>query len=438
MSETILFEKTYTELQDFLEKSDYVLKKKYSKTWKKIRSAIGLIAIKKIQHSEHKYLNTNDYLKNIIDIKEYPLNKKILNDREYYEIFKYLHTNLKKNKNYKEKIINKNFLKIEYENYTIYTYIDELNITNNSNNVRQSTLTLKFYTSHLKKIFNNRYELINFIESKENLKLITIYLMLKLLTLRKNEIKQIDTKHLKFLKENGYVVIENYFNSKVIERLRNKTYQISKNQLENNSAYIYGNGKLQRIYNLIGKSILYNQILADNNIKIILDFFFDRNTLHQKYYLSSYQANILFPGADEQILHTDLALPEPLPKWPVRLNININLDKFDKNNGSTIVYPRSHLIFKKPNKNFKGTKFLKIEAPPGSLIVWSGHIWHKSSENSTNKPRAALLACFSASYMREIALEENYFFTNTKSTLNKLPQRIREYIGIDHGIKKSA
>ena len=58
----------------------------------------------------------------------------------------------------------------------------------------------------------------------------------------------------------------------------------------------------------------------------ILEFFFDRETLHQKYMLSSFQSNIIYPGGEEQQLHVDSSLSNPLPPWPIRLNINFLLN----------------------------------------------------------------------------------------------------------------
>lgn len=243
----------------------------------------------------------------------------------------------------------------------------------------------------------------------------------------------------KDLVENGYSVVPNFIDLKMVKELKDITYSIARNQAETGSAYVYGNeARLQRIYNLIGKHDIYWNLLLDERVKTIVETFFKRNTLHDKYFLSSYQANILYPGATAQILHTDLSMPEPLPPWPVRLNVNLAIDEFTTTNGATLVMPGSHLSLKKPNAHCENSPLIPVTVPCGSLVIWTGHLWHKSGANSSDKPRAALLACFAASYLRELAVEENYLAITSSHLLNRMPRPLKSLIGGFHGIKKGA
>ncbi len=243
----------------------------------------------------------------------------------------------------------------------------------------------------------------------------------------------------KDLVENGYAVVPNFIDLQMVQELKNITYSIARSQAETGTAYVYGNeARLQRIYNLIGKHDIFWNLLLDERVKTIVEKFFKRNTLHDKYYLSSYQANILYPGATAQILHTDLSMPEPLPPWPVRLNVNLAIDEFTTLNGATLVMPGSHLSLKKPNAHCEDAPLIPVTVPCGSLVIWTGHLWHKSGANSSDKPRAALLACFAASYLRELAVEENYLAINSSHLLNRMPRPLKALIGGFHGIKKGA
>lgn len=243
----------------------------------------------------------------------------------------------------------------------------------------------------------------------------------------------------KDLVQNGYAVIPNFIDQEMVKELKKITYSIARNQAESGTAYVYGNdARLQRIYNLIGKHDFYWNLLLDERVEMIVETFFKRNTLHDKYYLSSYQANILYPGATAQILHTDLSMPEPLPPWPVRLNVNLAIDDFTTLNGATLVVPGSHLSLKKPNAHCEDAPLVPVTVPCGSLIIWTGHLWHKSGANRSDKPRAALLACYAASYLRELSVEENYLAINSSNLLNRMPRPLRALIGGFHGIKKGA
>jgi ectoine hydroxylase-related dioxygenase (phytanoyl-CoA dioxygenase family) len=238
---------------------------------------------------------------------------------------------------------------------------------------------------------------------------------------------------------NGYVVIENFVSSETLKIIRETTYRIADQQSKKGTAYFYGNeGKAQRIYNLLARDQIFWNLLLDERVENIVEEFFNRDTLHDKYFLSSYQANILHPGAEAQILHTDLAIPEPLPPWPVRLNVNLTVDDFKIENGATLVLPKSHHSLKKPNPFETDLKLTPIVAPRGSLIIWTGHLWHKSGTNQSESPRAAILACYAASYLRELCAEENYLLVNSRDVINQLPAKLRRLIGASHGAKSSA
>jgi len=241
------------------------------------------------------------------------------------------------------------------------------------------------------------------------------------------------------LEKNGYAVVLNFADLHTVNELKKITYSIAHNQAEMGAAYVYGNdARLQRIYNLIGKHDIYWNFLLDERVQSIAETFFKRNTLHDKFFLSSYQANILYPGATAQILHTDLSMPEPLPPWPVRLNVNLAIDEFTVSNGATLVVPGSHHSLKKPNALYEDVPLIPVTVPSGSLVIWTGHLWHKSGANISDKPRAALLACFAASYIRELAVEENYLAINSSDLLARMPRPLKALIGGFHGIKKGA
>jgi ectoine hydroxylase-related dioxygenase (phytanoyl-CoA dioxygenase family) len=147
----------------------------------------------------------------------------------------------------------------------------------------------------------------------------------------------------------------------------------------------------------------------------------------------------LNPGALEQILHVDASVPDPLPPWKIRLNINFLLDDFTETNGATLVVPGSHLYLRKPTrKDAQLCQFRKLLAPKGSMVIWNGHLWHKSGSNFSQTSRSALLACFSASFMREIAVEENYLEVMDRRHLEASSEILKELVGFNHGRKLGA
>ncbi len=239
--------------------------------------------------------------------------------------------------------------------------------------------------------------------------------------------------------QDGYLIIENFLSVHEVDEFKKITEIIAENELKQNEAYLYGHGnRLQRVFNILNKHEKFRDLLSCNTVVQILENIFARDTLHQKYYLSSFQANILNPGSEAQQLHVDYSLPDPLPSWLMRINVNFLLDDFTEDNGATMVASGSHKLLRKPTSDDKNVDLIKLIAPRGSLIIWTGHMWHKSGANNSDKSRTALLACFAASYMREIAVEENYLEVMSKDALESSSQVLQNMLGVNHGIKQGA
>jgi ectoine hydroxylase-related dioxygenase (phytanoyl-CoA dioxygenase family) len=246
---------------------------------------------------------------------------------------------------------------------------------------------------------------------------------------------------LALLEEQGFIVKKEFLPREDLATLRCITYEISRKQRDAKSAYFYGNeNKAQRIYNLLEKSTEFSDLFISRPaIFEIVHRFFGTNGKHTPYFLSSFQANILGPGTKAQAIHVDNSVPDPLPPWKIRLNINLLLDAFTETNGATLVYPGSQKLLRKPTIKDDASGFMrKIIAPAGSLVVWTGHLWHQSGENISDTPRAALLSCFVASYLREVVAEENYLASINQGRMNELPFEIRTILGYYHGRKTSS
>ena len=254
--------------------------------------------------------------------------------------------------------------------------------------------------------------------------------------------KKWDLSKKNFYDKNGYVVIPDVMSSSECDDYRDTILKIANDETVKGDAYFYGfNNKFQRIYNLVNKSQKLGKLLTLPIVSSIMNDLFDRNTLHDKYTLSSWHGNIIPPKGEEQKFHLDSSVPLPLPPWIIRANINFIVEDYNENNGATICVPGSHKFLRKPTESDEikyGNKLKKMVAPKGSMVIWSGHLWHKSGENKTNNGRVALLACFAASHLIEMALEENHSLVIDSDNLRYFSEDLKKLLLFDHGIKKGA
>lgn len=243
-----------------------------------------------------------------------------------------------------------------------------------------------------------------------------------------------------FLDENGYVVIKGVLSDDEVRHLREIVKKIAKWETDQGTAYFYGgSNRLQRIYNLLNKHKDFRELIQRPIILEIMEHLFDRNTLHDKYVLASWHANIVGEGGAAQILHLDSAVQEPLPSWIIRANVNFMLNDFTERNGATLCLPGSHRFLVKPTqKDQQRNDLVPMVAPKGSLAIWNGHLWHRSGENKTKKDRIALLGCFAASHLKEMCVEEDHLQVIDKEIVNHMSPTLKRWIGVGHGIKTGA
>jgi len=151
----------------------------------------------------------------------------------------------------------------------------------------------------------------------------------------------IDEVAYKFYKENGYVLFANALTVDEVYKINEKVNQLLKAELEASVAHIYGEN-LQRVWNLVNKDPYFQELITTPQLLSWNNKVFDRKTNHQKFFLSSFQANVLGPGAKAQALHIDTPVPDPLPPWEMKLNTIWILDDYTDTNGATEIIPGSH------------------------------------------------------------------------------------------------
>jgi ectoine hydroxylase-related dioxygenase (phytanoyl-CoA dioxygenase family) len=242
--------------------------------------------------------------------------------------------------------------------------------------------------------------------------------------------------------KHGCVILKNVINAEQASDLKTIVQKLADLEKQHGASYFYEfdkSGKTQRVWNLVNKHEKFRQLLETSVIDQFMNYIFDRDTRHQKYFLSSFQANILYSDAARQKLHIDTPFPEPLPPWPAKANSIWFLDDFTEENGATEYFPGSHKFSHKPQKlDDENCSLKKACGPAGSVLITHGNLWHRAGANSTSKSRTALLCSFAASYAREIANEEDHSIVLSKDVVDNFSPHLSTILGIGHGIKSGS
>lgn len=250
------------------------------------------------------------------------------------------------------------------------------------------------------------------------------------------EERAISKEAIDYFNEFGFVVVRGVLTDDICLEVANIIDEIAAKEREAGQAHEYGES-LQRVWNLLNKHRIFHRLILSEYICSWMNHLFDRPTHHRKFFLSSFQANILDPGASKQKIHIDTPIPDPHPPYIIKANSIWMIDDFTNENGATQVVPRSHLLRRRPTTDeaIDHPDLVTVIAPRGSVLITHGALWHRSGSNLSSTKRRVLLGSFAASYAREIASEEDIVRCLSPETRDTMTNALFDMVGGYHGLK---
>lgn len=224
-----------------------------------------------------------------------------------------------------------------------------------------------------------------------------------------------DADHAALMRD-GYVVIERLLDPKLCETIRAESRRLlgatGRNRFEGL--------KTQRVYNIMAKTRMFDDLIDHPRLLAILDRIFEPN-----YLLSQAQIININPGEDAQPLHADdgfYKIPRPRPALGVAAIWAI--DAFTAENGATDIIPGSHLWG-------DGVPASRADAipcvmPEGSVVVFLGTLIHGGGANRTGHDRLAFTNQYCAPWLRT---QENFFLEVPREIVRTLRPTIQSLLG---------
>jgi len=182
-----------------------------------------------------------------------------------------------------------------------------------------------------------------------------------------------------------------------------------------------------RAHNLLAKTRCVDDLVCDPRLVALA-----QGVLGPHIQVSVVAMFDLLPGAKPQGLHQDDGLwPIPRPHPPFVVNAVIAVDEFTKANGATQIVPKSHLWHDQSVKQPPDVSPIQVEMKPGTMLIWTGAVWHGGGGNTTNQSRLAIDINFNLSYL---AQQENQFVGVPRSEVEKMPKHLQRLIGYKFGL----
>jgi ectoine hydroxylase-related dioxygenase (phytanoyl-CoA dioxygenase family) len=136
-------------------------------------------------------------------------------------------------------------------------------------------------------------------------------------------------------------------------------------------------------------------------------------------------ATHVHPGQDAQMLHYEQGI-YPLPRdRDVMVTAIWALDDFTAENGATRVVPGSH---RGATARPLAKEAVPVEMPAGSVLLFTGRLWHGAGANSSAAPRLGVVIDYAQPWLRPC---EAHTLSADLAQVRQLPWRLQELLGFN-------
>ena len=218
--------------------------------------------------------------------------------------------------------------------------------------------------------------------------------------------------HIARLDEDGFTVIDGYMRKDQLARFREGLKPYLGSYRGRNS---FEGLATERIYTLVGRGKVYEEIASDHRLLAILD-----RLLAPNYLLSADHAICVYPGETAQALHFDDAFyPFPRPRPAISISVIGAIDAFTPDNGGTVLYRGSHRwsseriqavreAVARGDTGAEAACRLQRAMPVGAICAFQGTLLHGGGANRTTAPRLAFTNHYCEPWARQ---QENFFLS---------------------------
>jgi ectoine hydroxylase-related dioxygenase (phytanoyl-CoA dioxygenase family) len=183
------------------------------------------------------------------------------------------------------------------------------------------------------------------------------------------------------LMRDGYVTIPNLLSKEEIRHLKETIHTINANAKQGRNNF--EGFKTIRTDGMLGKSSAFDFLVTHPRVVKVIE-----RIMMPTFLLQQIQAIEILPGETVQPLHTDDGYVRvPRPHAPLNCATMWALDDFTETNGSTVVFPGSHLWPDDKVPDRQKDKWIHATKPAGSVTIWIGTTWHGGGANRTDETK---------------------------------------------------
>ncbi|MBS2012233.1 MAG: phytanoyl-CoA dioxygenase family protein [Deltaproteobacteria bacterium] len=230
-------------------------------------------------------------------------------------------------------------------------------------------------------------------------------------------------EHVERIAKDGYTIVEDAIAPDLVDRLVAAIDALHASLSITPAANIFEGTSTLRVYNLLARGKVFEEVPVHENILPIVEGVLDRGCL-----VSSLSSITILGGETAQPIHADDQLiPLPKPHVPIVCNTMWALTDFTEENGATRLVPGTHTRDRNPDFG-EPHETIGAVMKKGSVLVWNGSLWHGGGANTTKERRIGLAMNYCAGWMRQ---QENQQLGIPLEIARGFSPRLRKLAGFD-------
>jgi len=198
------------------------------------------------------------------------------------------------------------------------------------------------------------------------------------------------------LELNGYCIVPDAAPLELFDRIRDAIVRVTQETLDRGVKPFDFGPNTSMMYRLLAADDVFAEAIVTPKLTALMTYL-----LGEGYALTVATGSMLSEGSMPGPLHADNQFfPDPFPPQFHVATAIWCCDDFDGEHGSTHVVPGSHRRFRHPRPGEGVEEAVPVVAPKGSIVIWTGHTWHRSGGRSAAGSRVALHTGFARPHVR--------------------------------------
>lgn len=228
------------------------------------------------------------------------------------------------------------------------------------------------------------------------------------------------------LRDYGMALISSQLSASDLTQARDATYGAAEEDARlgreaDRFGLDYGD-KNVRVWNILNRDPIFQDMVQASEVMTLLEHLLGWPAL-----LGNLSANIAEPGSEGGAWHQDqLFVPKPWPQAPQGMNFAWLLDDFTIDNGATEVIPSSHRWADHSEMAELDHHAMPVIAPAGTMMVFESRMFHRTGNNRSSTPRAALFGWYTKPIYRA---QENWFLSLDQDVIERASETLLVLLG---------